>query len=234
LHEPGTTSAHDHNEGVSTWSASLPSASSVVSPDSALFDRAESLLTDTGSVAESSAAITRPAGPRYGELRFYPYRNSLSGFPVYYRIYAEDGEIQSANPVYTDDPSLGRIIAKLVAPPHTVMTLKRCISNVENIDNAIPTKLFISASSQTPMDDAGSVSILAHPGPGCNPNEPMVLVAAFSDVNRGPLDENTSDGVLILPPEGPSPFEPQYCKCCNRDVKLLIVLTSCCSVLPSV
>jgi hypothetical protein len=192
------------------------------------------LLTDTGSVAESSAAITRPAGPRYGELRFYPYRNSLSGFPVYYRIYAEDGEIQSANPVYTDDPSLGRIIAKLVAPPHTVMTLKRCISNVENIDNAIPTKLFISASSQTPMDDAGSVSILAHPGPGCNPNEPMVLVAAFSDVNRGPLDENTSDGVLILPPEGPSPFEPQYCKCCNRDVKLLIVLTSCCSVLPSV
>jgi hypothetical protein len=144
--EQETTSAHDRNERVSAWNASLPSASSAVSPDSETsFDRAESSLTGTGSVAESSAAITRPAGPRYGELGFHPHRNSLSGFPVYYRIYAEDGAIQSANPVYTDDPSLGRVMAKLVAPPHTAMTLKRCISNVEKIDNAVPTKLFIDA-----------------------------------------------------------------------------------------
>jgi hypothetical protein len=77
--EPGTTSAHDRNERVSAWSASLPSASSVVSLDSeTLFDRAESLLTDTGCVAESSAVITRPAGPRYSESEFYPYCNSAT------------------------------------------------------------------------------------------------------------------------------------------------------------
>jgi len=188
-----TTGAHARNERVSGWSASLPTASSVADSDT-VFDQAESSLEDTVSVGESSAEIASPAGPRY----------------VYYRVFAEDGAIPSANPVYSDDPYLGRILAKLVAPPHTAMTLKYCLSNFENIDNTTPTKLFIAPSSQTPMDDAGSVSILVHPGPGCTPNEPIALVIASADVDRGPLDEDQPEGVLLLPQGGPSPFKTRY------------------------
>src|ERR1700735_5629733 len=101
-------------------------------------------------------------------------------FSVYYRTYAEDGAIPSANSVYSDDPYLGRIPAKLVTPPHTAINLRPCLSDVENIDDTVTTTLFISASSQNPMDDTGRVSIQAYPGRGCTPNEPVALVAMSS------------------------------------------------------
>ena len=134
-------------------------------------------------------------------------------FSVHYRLYAEDGPIESANPVYTDDPYLGRIVPKLVAPPHTALTLKHCLLSVENINNATNAKLFITTSSQAPMDDADSLSILAQPGPGSTPTEPLALVAKFSDVARSPSDADKPEGVFILPQEGSTPFEAQYCQC---------------------
>ena len=97
-------------------------------------------------------------------------------FLVYYQVYAEDGTIPSVNPIYTDDPYLGRVAAELVTPPHTVNTLKHCLSGIEDINENMPTSLFISTSSQTPMDNGGCVSILTYPGPCCTPNEPMALV----------------------------------------------------------
>jgi len=167
--------------------------SSVTSPDS---DTVVNPKTDTFSVgeSESSVRITRPAGPRY----------------IFYRVFAEDGAIPSSNPVYSDDPSLGRIVAKLVTPPHTALNLKRCLSGIENIDVNIMTSLYISASSQTPMDDSGRVSILAYPGPGCTPSEPLALVARCTAAGRGPLNVKKPEAVLLPPQEGPTPFETQY------------------------
>jgi hypothetical protein len=115
------------------------------------------------------------------------------------------------NPIYTDDSYLGRIVPKLVAPPHTPFTLKCCLLNIENINNATNAKLFISSASQAPMDDAVSLSILAQPGPGSTPIEPMALVATFSDVARSLLDADKPKGVFILPQEGSMPFKAQYC-----------------------
>jgi len=195
--EPATTSAYDPSERVRAWSATLPDASSVAPPDSdTSFNEVESSITDTVSVGGTSVEVTRPAGTRY----------------IYYRIYAEDGAIPSVNPVYTDDPSLGRIMAKIVAPPHTAISLKLCFSSVENIDEKIYTKLFVAASSQTPMDDDGSVSILGHPGPGpgCTPNEPMAFVAMSSGASIRRLDGRKPQAVLLPPQEGPTPFETQY------------------------
>jgi hypothetical protein len=119
-------------------------------------------------------------------------------FSVYYRVYAEDGAIPSGNPVYTDDPSLGRILAKLVTPPHTAISVKRCLSHVENIDDKISTKLFVATSSQTPMDDTGRIS-LTYPGPGCTLNEPMALVA----VSAGGRPLHAIRPVTWIPPLGP-------------------------------
>jgi hypothetical protein len=125
---------------------------------------------------------------------------------VYYRLYAEDGAIPSMNPVYSDDPYLGSIPATLVVPPHTAASLKRCLSNVEKIDDKIPTTLFIATSSQNPMDDNDHLSIFADPGPGCTPNEPMALVAKLPDVGRRSLDTEA----VSLSQESTSPFEKQY------------------------
>ena len=110
------------------------------------------------------------------------------------------------NPVYSDDPYLGSIPAILVTPPHTAASLKRCLSNVEKIDDKIPTTLFIATSSQNPMGDNGHLSILSDPGPGCTPNEPMALVAQLPDVGRRSLS------MIAVPSGGTSPFEKQYRK----------------------
>lgn len=90
-----------------------------------------------------------------------------------------------------------------------VISLKHCILSVENIDNKTTADLFIAASSQTPMDDRGRVSILACPGPGCSPNEPMALVVKLSDAVRS-LVERKPEAVLLPSPEGPTPLETRY------------------------
>jgi hypothetical protein len=98
----------------------------------------------------------------------------LSCFSVYYRVYTANRATRSVNPT-TDDPYLGRISAENIPPPHTVQSLKRCISSSEYIECGTRTQLFLTVSSQIPMKDNCRVSI---PGPGCTPNEPMALVLA--------------------------------------------------------
>lgn len=47
--------------------------------------------------------------------------------------------------------------ARVITPPHATGNLRRCLSNAENIDNTIITRLFIycTVTSQSAMDDAG-------------------------------------------------------------------------------
>jgi hypothetical protein len=178
----------------------------VASQDSdTVFDQAESSHTEIDSIGETSAETAQPAGPRYSEFARHTYHSSLNHpvFSVYYRVYAEDGAIPSVNPVYSDDPYLGRISAQLVTPPHTVRNLKDSLSGVEGVPENITTSLFISASNQTPMDDARRVSLFAYPGLGCTPHKPIAIVAKFSGEDRN------GD---IPTGEGESPFERQYSK----------------------
>jgi hypothetical protein len=211
-----TSSAHDRSQRVSAWSASLPGGSSVAYPDSdTMYDQAAELM-DTLSIGESTVMeITNPGGPRYSELQFYTYHTSLKDqiISVYYRIYAEDGAIPSKNRVCSDDPFLGRIQAKLVTPPHTAINLKRCLSNAENIDSNITTSLFISPSSRIPIADSARVSILAHPGPGYTPTEPMALVGMFSATGNSPSEvaEPQAEGDILFP-EDTTSSEIQYSK----------------------
>ena len=132
------------------------------------------------------------------------------------------------NPVYTDDPYLGRISAEIVAPPHIAKNIKLCLSDIEGIGDNTATNLFISVSSPTPMADDHCVPISVYPGPGCLPNEPMALVAMCAGAGS-----RSSEGVPAEadhPQEGTTPFETRYCKCSK---KLLISLITRSSVLPS-
>ena len=128
---------------------------------------------------------------------------------VYYRIYAEDGAIPSKTPVTPDNPFLGRIKARYVPPPHTAKAVKFSIAKVENIKDFKNTSLFLTPYSQSPMSDAGKVTILNHTGPGSTPEEPLALVAKMSESERRALEsEGTRRGGLasaaepdITPPE---------------------------------
>ena len=117
---------------------------------------------------------------------------------VYYRIYAENGVIPSNTPVAPGDPFLGRIKYTSVPPPRTARTVKRCIANMENIENRERTSLFLTSYSQSPMDDTDKVSILngtGRTGPGSTSQEPLALVAKMSDSERSDLESGRRGGL---------------------------------------
>jgi hypothetical protein len=106
-------------------------------------------------------------------------------FLVYYQVYSE-GEAVPAKTAFTDqDPYIGRIVAKRIAPPHTATTIKRYLSKQEDISNYNCTVLFSALSSSSPLDDHGHVSILTNEGPGYTLEDPMALVV--SDPPKEPI-----------------------------------------------
>ena len=138
-----------------------------------------------GSIAESDT--TAP------EIR---YRMSIQHFStflfvtsrlfgeVYYRLYADDYEIPSKAATDPEEPSLGRIRADSVAPPHCLFSIKRCISRVErNPALAGYVDVFANTSCDTPLKE-GHISILTD-GPGLSPNKPMAIVKVDPPVPDG-------------------------------------------------
>ena len=213
--------------------ASSDSASSVSFPNSEVLSDYTS-FADTASTGGTFGAGTRPSGPRYSELESFRYRCLFNHqiAPVYYRLFVEDGPILTANPVYANDPYLGRIPADIVAPPHTAKDIKLCLSDVEHIRDNTSTSLFISTSGQTPIDDGRRVSISAYPGPGCAPHEPIALVVKCTGSGRRTLQGATADAGRLSPAEGPTPFETQYRKCIEALPRFPITPINCSSLLP--
>ena len=74
-----------------------------------------------------------------------------------------------------EEPSLGRIRADSVAPPHSPTSIKLCISRVERNSALVHADLFADTSSATPLKE-GQISILHPDGPGLSPNDPMAIV----------------------------------------------------------
>jgi len=124
---------------------------------------------------------TGPTLRRRQTLYFGPQPPAAIVRYLYYRVYTENGEMASRHPVNSKDPSLTRVRALAVAPPHTVASIKRCLCTIEHIGNYDGAKIFETLSSETPMEE-GHVSLMAHDGPGATSESPMVLV-------RPPLDQ---------------------------------------------
>jgi hypothetical protein len=94
---------------------------------------------------------------------------------VYYLLYADEYEMASKVAFDPEMPSLGRIRADFVAPPHSPATIKRCISRVERTPAIAHADFFVDISCDTQLKD-GHISILSTDGPGMSPNEPMAIV----------------------------------------------------------
>jgi len=94
---------------------------------------------------------------------------------VYYRVYNNHGAVLSKQPADPNDPSVGRIRADSVPPPHTAASIMRCISKTEELDNSEHSRLFLSVSSESPIGE-GHISILASNRLGSTPDDPMAFV----------------------------------------------------------
>ena len=73
-----------------------------------------------------------------------------------------------------EKPSLGRIRADYVPPPHSPASIKRCISRVERTPELAHADLFADISSDAPLIE-GHISLRTD-CPGVSPNEPMAIV----------------------------------------------------------
>ena len=94
---------------------------------------------------------------------------------MYYLLYANNSEIPSKAVFDPDQPSLGRIRADSVAPPHSLVSIKRHISRVEETPALASADLFADLSSDAPMEE-GRIPILGTDGPGLSPDNPMCIV----------------------------------------------------------
>ena len=94
---------------------------------------------------------------------------------MYYLLYADGYEMPSKSATDPEEPSLGRIRADSIAPPHTPISIRRCISRVESNPALSFGDLFADTTCDTPLRE-GQISILRTDGPGLSPNEPMAIV----------------------------------------------------------
>ena len=102
---------------------------------------------------------------------------------MYYLLY-DKYEIPSKIAFDSEQPSLGRIRADSVTPPHGPVTIKRCISRVEKTPAIAYADLFADISCNTPLKN-DHIAFLRTDCPGLSPKNPMAIV--LTPVRDAPL-----------------------------------------------
>ncbi|EDR06235.1 uncharacterized protein LACBIDRAFT_329073 [Laccaria bicolor S238N-H82] len=97
---------------------------------------------------------------------------------LYYRVYDEDGEVESFENFNTADNSLGRILIASIPPPHTIATLKNRLAGAEWIDKAQRTamKLFEDITGQVLIKEEDDHFFLEDRLTGRSESRPMALI----------------------------------------------------------
>ena len=143
------------------------------------FERSALEFEGRSGLVSAADHDTMPAGIQYRmsiqhSPTFLFITSQLLG-EVYYQLYADNYEMPSKVAFDPEEPSLGRIRADFVAPPHSSASIKRCISRLERNPALARADLFADISSDTPLKD-GHISILHTNFPGLSQNEPMAIV----------------------------------------------------------
>lgn len=131
---------------------------------------------------------------------------------VYYCIYNKDSVMPSKMSFIPDDNSLGRIDTLSIAPPHTVVSLKRRIINAEGVINQT-INLFKDTDGEALMNETGHISFLDPLAtyPGQTEDEPIAIVCgAVFQQNRGKDKERQGkDGKRRRRDEGRPPEDSE-------------------------
>ena len=128
-------------------------------------------------LANSAEPNTTPLDIRYGTSiqQNSLFETSQLLREVYYQLYSDGYEMPSKVANNPEEPSIGRIRADSIPPPHSPMSIKLCISRVERNPGIVNYDLFEDTTCDTPLTE-GHISILHTDGPGLSPNEPMAIV----------------------------------------------------------
>lgn len=99
---------------------------------------------------------------------------------LYYQIFEDETAVPSKQQVPDfDEPSIGRIRARNIAPPRTVRIIKRAILKAEAIEPSRISSLFLDASdSSDALDDEVRLDVTDQKGtgPGSSPDSPIGIV----------------------------------------------------------
>ena len=121
---------------------------------------------------------------RSSTLSYFSFHNILTAGEVYYLLFADDCAMPSKVAIDPEEPSLGHIRADSVAPPHSLASIKRCISRVERTPALAHANLFADISCDAPLNE-GHISIPHTDCPGLSPNEPMAIVIESPSISDG-------------------------------------------------
>lgn len=96
---------------------------------------------------------------------------------VYYRVYTANGLVRSKNPIGPSWPAVGRISVDCIPPPHTPISIMRCIAKMEEHPSFHASQIFANMTSESPIND-DHVPILTDDCPGSTPDDPIAFVAS--------------------------------------------------------
>jgi len=108
---------------------------------------------------------------------------------LYYRLFTKNIAVPSEQPASPRNVYVGRVRSDSIAPPQTVLLIKRRICTIECIKDCFTSStLFCSRESKSPMDDGERVSILTPGSSGSDPKKPMELVVDIPRTIQGYSD----------------------------------------------
>lgn len=97
---------------------------------------------------------------------------------VYYQIFGRDAPCCSKQSFDPDEPTVGRVLARNIAPPRTALIIKRYLAKLEGIDEFLVADLYLNDSrgDSEPVQDDTRVPITLEHGPGATREAPLAII----------------------------------------------------------
>jgi len=97
---------------------------------------------------------------------------------VYYQIFGRYAPYTSKQAFDPDDPTVGRVLARDIAPPRTALIIKRYLASLEDIDEFLLADLYLNygQDDEEPVQDDARVPITLEHGPGAAREAPLAIV----------------------------------------------------------
>jgi len=120
---------------------------------------------------------------------------------VYYKMFDIKGPLKIRNPIYSNNPYIGRVDANDIPPPHNASSLaghicakqKRGFGIDWEYGDAYSTELFEAISSPKAFDQQKPLSLLSTDRPGSRPQDPLLLKI----VDKGMLKQRYLSATLL-------------------------------------
>ena len=161
-----------------------------------------------------------PVSQRYRKSPLWLFCCALLGSwqccPVYYQIFGSDAPCSSKHAYDTEEPTIGRVLARNISPLQTARIIKRYLAKREGIDESLIGDLYLRNGQDIgePVQDNDRVPIMSEHGPGSTPEAPLAITLRETphEPEAPPLSPNTPSSPTTsrspLPSPGALPPEP--------------------------